>query len=94
MIEEGVDRRLTNNSQIQAFRMKEKEVWRKFCGLCQSERPYHDEAAKIHMCTRWHIKGYCFSDCNNASSHVEKEKVPAEKEKEFGAWMKKVRAAK
>ena len=71
--------------------MKKGEDWRSFCGVYQNDRPVWEY--RILMCTRWHIRGYCFKDCINAASHVKKEKVSAKKEKEFRAWMKKARAA-
>ena len=85
------DKRDHNPQQIGAFKMKNGESWKNFCGVCQVDRPVWD--GEILMCTRWNIKGYCFKDCINAASHVGKEKVSAEKEKEFRAWMKKARAA-
>ena len=72
--------------------MKPKDEWRMFCGDVTKERPVWD--GLTFMCHRWHIKGYCFDDCHNKSSHLEKEKVPAEKEKEFGTWMEKARNSK
>ena len=72
--------------------MKPEEEWKNFCGEIQKDRPVWD--GKTIMCSRWWIKGYCFPDCLHKGSHVEKEKVSAEKEKEFGKWMKKARGAK
>ena len=71
--------------------MKKDKNWQIFCGDVQKERP---EWGSRQMCHRWHIKGYCFGDCWNGESHVAKENVPAEKEKEFGTWMKKARQSK
>ena len=90
--ERGEDKRTLNKNQIEAFKIKPKENWRIFCGEVQKERPVWD--GETRMCHRWFIKGYCFEDCYHKSSHVEKEKVPADKEKEFGTWMKKARSEK
>ena len=90
--ERGEDKQVPNNHQFGAFKMNPKDDWKIFCGEVQKERPVWD--GEILMCHRWHIKGYCFNDCFHKISHVEKEKVPGDKEKEFGTWMKKARSAK
>ena len=87
----GEDLRVWNTNQFEAFKMKPNEDWRNFCGEIQKDRPIWNNKNKTAMCHRWQIRGYCFADCANSDSHVEKEKVSAEKEKEFGNWMKKGR---
>jgi len=55
----------------------------KFAGKNSEKRP------KMHgtpICTRWHTKGYCFSNCNNISTHVpstDLDQVATDKYKEF-----------
>ena len=71
--------------------MKPNDDWKNFCGEIQQTRPFWIEQDKTFMCHRWHIRGYCFADCANRDSHVGKEKVSADKEKEFGNWIKKGR---
>ena len=90
--EDAEDTRILNNHQFEAFKMKPKEDWRMFCGEIMKSRPAWDNSTL--MCHRWWIKGYCFPDCAHSGSHVEKETVSAEKEKEFGTWMKKARGTK
>ena len=87
----GDDNRVINSNQFEAFKMKPNDDWRNFCGEIQQTRPFWIEQDKTFMCHRWHIKGYCFADCANRDSHVGKEKVSADKEKDFGNWIKKGR---
>jgi hypothetical protein len=87
----GEEERLLNKSPFEEFKMKKDKNWQIFCGDVQKERP---DWGSNQMCHRWQIRGYCFEDCFNGESHVAKEKVPAEKVKEFGSWMKKARESK
>ena len=80
---------VTNNSQFDAFKLKDGEDWKTFCGASVNDRPMWNDQCR--MCARWHIKGNCFSDCPHAASHVPHEKVSTEKERSFQKYVKKVR---
>ena len=75
-------RRRRQRRPFEEFKIKKDENWQIFCGDIQKERP------------EWGNRQHCFGDCWNAESHVAKENAPAEKEKEFGTWMKKARQSK
>jgi hypothetical protein len=48
---------------------------------------------KVKMCARWHIKGNCYNNCTRVTSHVTKDKIPANKKAGFLTFMKKCRNA-
>jgi hypothetical protein len=48
---------------------------------------------KVKMCARWHIKGDCYDNCTRVTSHVTKDKIPADKKAGFLTFMKKCRKA-
>ena len=60
--------------------------------LCPNNEDYgkiYGKATMVHLrpknvCTRWNIKGYCFSDCNNARFHT---KPSESKKREILAYM-------
>ena len=62
--------------------------------LCSNNEDYgkiYGKATMVHLrpknvCTRWNIKGYCFSDCNNARYHT---KPSPSKKRELLAYMEK-----
>jgi hypothetical protein len=43
---------------------------------------------KVKMCMRWHIKGNCYDNCARVTSHVTKDKIPANKKAGFLTFMK------
>ena len=70
--------------------MKPEEDWRdKFRSALMGDRPFWGQNGR--MCTRWHIRGDCFKDCNNKASHVGKDKIPGEKKVAMKNYIKKVR---
>ena len=85
------ERVIKNETQIEGFKMKSGKKWDHFCGACADSTP--DWGTK-KMCHRWHIRGYCFSDCRNKASHAEKGEISKEKETEFLTWMGKCRASR
>ena len=74
------------------FAMTDKEKWKDFCGVCNDSKPKWD--GRTVMCPRWNIRGFCFDNCRNISSHVEDEENPPGKKAEMKAWMAKVRASR
>ena len=72
------------------FAMTDKEKWKDFSGACMNSKPMWD--GRIVMCSRWNIRGFCFDNCKNMSSHVEDEEKPQVKQQKK-AWMAKVRAS-
>ena len=88
-------RKVTNPSVLPEFKVVDDNEWKsKFCGRCIEDRPVWKEVQNgqnIAMCPRWHSRGFCFKDCHNAQSHVEPDKVPANKKAEYQSYLKKVR---
>jgi hypothetical protein len=81
---------VTNDDQVAEFKMKPEEDWRdKFRSALMGDRPFWGQNGR--MCTRWHIRGDCFKDCNNKASHVGKDKIPGEKKVAMKNYIKKVR---
>ena len=62
--------------------------------LCPNNKDYgilYGKSTMVHLrpknvCTRWNIKGYCFSDCNNKRYHT---KPSPNKKRELLAYMEK-----
>ncbi len=86
------DRIIKNSAPITKFLMQEGEIWQQdFARKCSRDRPKWGEE---WMCARWHIRGECFIDCNNKSSHVRANAVPQAKRDEFKTYLMKVRREK
>jgi len=84
------EKRVLNSEQVEEFKMKPDDDWRKFCGNSAQYRvDWNDDGCK--MCPRWHSKGFCFKDCNHKASHVPKGNVSQEKVKEYKGYLVKVR---
>ncbi len=83
--------RITKNpTPISEFLLKDCENWKEhFAGKCSKDCPKWDDTTI--MCTRWHIRGECFDDCNNKASHVGASAVPQAKKVKFLAYITKVR---
>lgn len=78
-----------NEHQVEEFKMKQGEDWKNdFSGKCIEHRP---SWGKKFMCPRWHTGGFCFKSCKNAESHVNDDKVPQDKRKEYRTFLKKCR---
>ena len=84
------EKRVLNSEQVEEFKMKPDDDWRKFCGNSAQHRvDWNDDGFK--MCPRWHSKGFCFKDCNHKASHVPKGNVSQGKVKEYKGYLVKVR---
>ena len=82
--------KVTNDDQEREFKMKSKENWLdNFRGQLHGDKPFWDQNKK--MCTRWHIRGDCFKDCQSKASHVGKDKIPGDKKEAMKKYIKKVR---
>ena len=79
-----------NESPVKEFEAskEEKEKFNEFFGgnnICH--RVIWGNKSK--MCPRWFSKLYCFDNCSNRESHVEANKVPAKKKKEYDKYLNK-----
>ena len=83
---------VSNSAQDEEFKVRAGESWKDtFSKQFPLDRPFWDEASKVKICARWHIKGDCFDNCARKASHVTKDKMPSEKRALFLAFMKKCR---
>ena len=81
-----------NDSQHEAFKLKEGEIWKKkFKSAFVDNRPTWDGEKTKKMCTRFHILGNCFDNCDRKESHVPKDQIPAAKVAEMCAFIAKCR---
>mmetsp|Transcript_30867 Transcript_30867/g.65029 ORF Transcript_30867/g.65029 Transcript_30867/m.65029 type:complete len:658 (+) Transcript_30867:779-2752(+) len=81
---------ITNPGQCEEFKMKDDEDWSLFKNRKTLKwRPAWDDKCK--MCPRWHSRGDCFPDCNNAASHVTYQEIPDEKKASYRTYLKKLR---
>ena len=87
---EKEDRFVRNEDQCPAFKLKDNEKWKDFCGAFVDERPDWSDSG-VKMCARFHIKGDCFSDCRYIDSHVACNKIPSAQKSDMIKYLKKVR---
>lgn len=78
-------RQVIKNEDVNpTFALKSDDEWKIFTGREAAEkRPAYGQKK---MCHKWHCKGYCFSDCPNAASHVPSNKLTSEHTDGFKAW--------
>ena len=80
---------IKNATPITKCLIKESKDWRRdFAGKCSTDCPKWDDT--FFMCSRWHIRGKCFVDCNNKVSHVGACAIPQAKHTEFKKYLDKV----
>ena len=90
--EDGNGNLVSNSAQDEEFKVRTGETWKDtFSKQFPLDRPFWDEASKVKICARWHIKGDCFDNCARKASHVTKDKMPSDKRASFLAFMKKCR---
>lgn len=81
---------IKNPKQCDKFKMRTDEDWSIFKNKKTLKWiPEWDEKSK--MCPRWHSRGDCFKDCNNAASHVPCHEIPAEKKTSYCNYLKRLR---
>ena len=87
-----VGNRLNNNNPNPDYCLLDGESFKKvFCGRNFFQRVPWDKNKNIHMCPRWHSKGYCFDNCRNIESHVPQAQVSAQMDTEYKKFLKKIR---
>ena len=92
-VKEGDERKkVIQTDPIKGFMMQPGENWSQdFCGKCIDERlSWRNICA---MCHRWWIRGFCFSDCKNAASHVPGPEASGKEKGDFKHYMKAVRSS-
>jgi hypothetical protein len=90
--ENGNGNLVKNPAPKEDFAVKTGKLWvETFSKQLAMERPSWD--GKVNMCTRWHTKGDCLDNCSRKESHVEKDKIPANKKASFLTYMLKCRKA-
>ena len=81
-----------NKEPIPGVALREGEDYSNvFAGKFLDDRPMWDDECR--MCTRFHVKKYCFPDCPNKNSHKPNSKVPGKKRSEMQAFCQKCREA-
>ena len=77
-----------NDCQCAKFELKEGELWTQFARLHLNNRV---KSKGTIMCTRWHTRDNCFTDCKNKASHVPCSEIPADAKQGHLKWMQKCR---
>ncbi len=81
---------LTNSSPPEDCKLKTGETWAaNFANKLDGRVKWDDTC---FMCARWLIVGRCFSNCNNAKSHVAAADIPDDKLTAFKEYMRKCRS--
>jgi len=81
---------LTNSSPPEDCKLKTGETWAaNFANKLDGRVKWDDTC---FMCARWLIVGRCFSNCNNAKSHVAAADIPEDKLTAFKEYMRKCRS--
>lgn len=84
--------KVKNSSPPDSCKLLAGETWAThFAHKGFNERVDWDGSCK--MCPRWFIRGYCYSDCINAPSHVTEDSIPADKLAAFQQFMRSCRNA-
>ena len=90
---DGEDKRVKNDNQFEAFKLKENEDYKIFTGRDNvKSRPKFNN--KSRMCNKWNIKGRCFSNCAHKDSHVSHNEYSQEQKDDFLKWMTECRQTK
>ena len=89
---------MTNNDQVEDFKMKPNESWKKdFVGKLGGDKPFWDSSKcsreDVKMCPRFHIRGDCFEDCYSRESHKPQNLIPNNRKEAMKTYIKKVRKA-
>ena len=67
------EKRVWNSKQMEEFKMRENEDWKKFCGNTVQDRfDWNDDGCK--MCPRWHPKGF-FSKTVTTKQDMSQKKI-------------------
>jgi hypothetical protein len=83
---------IKNLAQDTDFQLATGKSWKDtFSKQFPQNRPSWER--KVKMCARWHIKGDCYDNCARVTSHITKDKIPANKKAGFLTFMKKCRKA-
>ncbi len=78
-----------NTQQCADFKLKKDKLWLQFAGKCLTNR------AKVNrtiMCTHWHTRACCFTDCKHRASHLACSLIPVEAKQAHLRWIQKVRS--
>jgi hypothetical protein len=71
-----------NLAQDKDFALATGKSWKDTFGKqLPQDRPSWE--GKVKMCARWHIKGDCYDNCARVTSHITKDKIPADKKAGF-----------
>ena len=82
---ENEDRKVDNKKPVQEWLCQEGEDYReKFAGKHCTKRP---KIGNFPMCTRFHIKDFCFADCINKSFHLPSQDLPQNTKKNYSNFI-------
>ena len=61
---------VTNENQIQNWKLRSNENWdRTFGGMKKAQANFPKLSVGCFPCLKWHVRGYCWSDCYDKKSH-------------------------
>jgi len=81
---------IINREQCREFKMQEDKDWSMFKNKKTLKwRLEWKDTCK--MCPRWHSRGDCLPDCNNAASHVLCPEILPEKKESYRKYLKRLR---
>ena len=82
---------MKNETPNEEYKLRDGEVFGKvFGGSNVDHRIEWNKNSK--MCPRFHSKFYCFDDCSNKDSHVQKSEVPDAMDAKYKRFLKKCRS--
>ena len=59
--------RVTNDDMVNDWKLKDNENYKIFAGQHVKLKP---KIYDMYYCSRWHIRGYCFTNYKNAITHI------------------------
>ena len=84
-LENGHSSQLENEGKTDSWIVDQAEYDKRFRhnSTALSKRP---KFRGCFMCHRWHLKGYCFKNCNNKCSHIPSSSIPQDVKEKYESW--------
>ncbi len=79
---------ITNKHQCTDFKLNPDKKWEQFAGKKLGQQ---EKLNGTVMCSRWHTRRNCFSDCKKRASHAACSEIPPEAKQAHLKWLVAVR---
>ena len=86
--EEDTPIKVTNEDMINDWKLKDREDYKIFAGQHVDLKPKIDGR---FYCSRWHIRGYCFTNCKNNDTHIPSQSLPTDGKQQMCVYIQTCR---